>query len=338
MRKINYHKIFIILAILVFSVFLQGFFAHAQFPGQELDRVFIELIQQFAGPTKDFPGPNEPYEAWVRSSAVDMNRASIAWTHNGKVVAEGLGVKSYTFKTGNVGRTETLSVTVSANGRVLEDSRTFHINDVDLLWQAFTTVPSWYKGKALTSSQSVITVTAFPALLRNGKKLPSAQLVYNWSLDDDFKPESSGSRRRNFSFPADFVPGIEQEITVKVSNINNTLQAQKTIVIPVTQPKVLFYEEHPLEGTVMGTALTNFILPAGTENTFRAIPYFFTQGAPLSYEWLIDGKPAREEGPPDILRLTAAIDSRGPVSISTTIHNVRNILQRITDSFSINVQ
>ncbi|MCH8986800.1 hypothetical protein IIA94_01385 [Patescibacteria group bacterium] len=334
----NIYKISVVFITLVLVGSSQIRYAHAQFPGQELDRVFIELIQQFAGPTKDFPGPNEPYEAWVRSSAVDVNRASITWTHNGEVVAEGLGVKSYIFRTGDVGRIETLSITVSANGRVFEDSRTFHINDVDLLWQAFTTVPSWYKGKALTSSQSAITVTAFPVLLRNGKKLPPAQLVYRWSLDDDFKPESSGSRRRSFSFLADFVPGIEQEITVKVSDINNTLQAQKTIVIPVAQPKVLFYEERPLEGTVMGKALTNFILPAGTENTFRAIPYFFTRGAPLSYEWLIDGKPAREEGLPDILRLTAAAGSRGPVSISTTINNVRNILQRITDSFIINVQ
>ncbi|MCH7882803.1 hypothetical protein IIA95_00050 [Patescibacteria group bacterium] len=333
-------KIFSILIIVILAGFLQPHAMHAQFlSNQDVGSVFIELVQQFSGPVKEFQGPNENYVAWIRSSSIDVNRATITWIHNGDTVASGLGVKTYQFRTGDVGERESLRAIVVANGgRRLEASQVFRINNVDLLWTANTTVPAWYKGKALASPRSIITVSAFPEIMRNGSKTPSSQLIYRWSLDDDFIPEESGAGRRNFSFRADLIPGTEHEITITVSDLSGTRGAQKTIVIPVAGPKVLFYEERPLEGTVIGAALTNFILPAGTQSTFRAVPFFFTRGAPLSYKWFIDGEAAQEEGLPDILRLTAAIGSGGLVSISTTINNVRNILQRISDSFTIDVQ
>jgi len=73
---------------------------------------------------------------------------------------------------GSLGEKKTVTIkVVSRRGGYLEEKITFQPALVDLMWEANTYTPPFYKGKALTSSKSSITVTAIPQLKTSDKKI-----------------------------------------------------------------------------------------------------------------------------------------------------------------------
>lgn len=299
----------------------------------------IALTQKFSGPAKDFPGPNESYTAEVRGSQVDLDRSTIAWTKNSVVVARGLGIKKYDYTTGAVGSRDTLSVAIiGPNGTRYTISRTITINDVDLLWFADTTAPPWYAGKALASPSSRIHVAAFPDLRRNGAPVPPSQLVYRWKRNTQIISDASGANRQSLAFTADIIPSAETEITLSVTDLSETIGAQKTITVPLTKPVLRFYIENPLEGTRSNTALSQASVANDSTQSFRIVPFFFSKLARLSYAWLVDGKSTDVGTPPDILELAAVAGTRGIATINATIKNTGNILESGSENLTVYVQ
>ena len=305
----------------------------------DASNVAIELAQQFAGPTKTFPGPLETYRAEVRGTSVDLNRSTITWTHNGKVVARGLGIRTYTFTTGAAGTRDALTAAVVApDGTRHSPTKTLAINDVDLLWFTETTVPVWYDGKPLPSVRSTVRVAAFPQVVRNGAPIPASQLIYRWSQKGQIVREASGAGRDLYTFTTDFVTSAEAEISVTVSDINQTAGAQKTVVVLSARPLLRFYSEHPLEGVLSNRALSRFPIPSDSTQSFRVAPFFFSKSTPLSYEWFVNDARADAGGAPDLLQIAAARGVAASASISATVKNLKNILEEARGAFTVDVQ
>ncbi|MEK7598857.1 MAG: hypothetical protein AAB474_00160 [Patescibacteria group bacterium] len=329
------------------------FFSLPLLAGAELD---LESLLKNASPETFFielvpetPGPSQNVYARINGFSFDIDRAEVVWNHNGKVAAKGLGLREYRFQAGKLGGRENLRVEALANGgQKYSASLSFVVSDIDFLWRAATSRPDWYQGKTLPSLRSNVIVTAFPHLMSGGREIAGSELIYRWSLDGDFKQKSSGAGKQNFSFQTRPASDVEHAVELQVSNLNGNIAAQKTVIIPVKDTLVLFYEEHPLEGPRMNFALdpfSPFAILSGEAKMFKAEPFFFSLipgqsdlKLGLNYNWTVDGQPTEKTAPFNILNLSAAAGAQGLVSVDLLIKHAVNILQQARAGFQINVQ
>ena len=280
------------------------------------------------------PGSNTLVSAKANSYSFDIDRASINWVVNGQTKLKGTGEKSFSFQTGNMGTQTVLSVSITTeSGAQLRKDFSFKNADVDILWEALTYTPSWYKGKALPSPGTLIKITAVPHF--SGATSPT-KLIYNWSVDFKNKPDISGLGKRSFLLRSANVFD-NSKISVIVSNYDKSITAEKNISITVGQPKIIFYEENLLEGTRFNQALQkDFQLNDNTIN-IRAEPFFFSIGnlEKLLYEWTMNNQKIATEEFPNILSL-ARREQSGRSNIGLKISNRINIMQSAENSLQIN--
>ena len=88
------------------------------------------------------PGPSEMVRVSIESYLTDLNKATISWSLNGKVVDRGVGRKSFSFQNGPSGKTTRLTIPITTNaGEYI--TKEFSGNPVGLtiLWEADTYTP-----------------------------------------------------------------------------------------------------------------------------------------------------------------------------------------------------
>ncbi len=281
--------------------------------------------------TPENPGANTTVSVQFISYTFDVNRAMIAWIINGKV--EGTG-KNFTFTTGDIGSKTVLTVSViTADEKTMSKTFTFQGVEVDLLWEASNYAPPQYKGKALASSQAEIKVTAIP----RGMKISDAKLIYEWKIGDKNIPDSSGPGKNSLNF---YMPETgEETIEVAVSNPDSSTKATNDITINVNNPKILFYEEKPLEGPQYQKELGDTFGLLKPELSIRAEPYFFSKRGLIkpTYTWSMNDKNIDTPQKPNLLNVNIPESTAKGISlIKLLIENPLNILERTEKTLKIN--
>ncbi|MDP3052287.1 MAG: hypothetical protein Q8N42_02145 [bacterium] len=276
------------------------------------------------------PGANTLVSANLTSYTFDVNRSAIAWIINGKIVGSG---KNFSFTTGGLGSVTNLKVSViTPKKNTLSKFFSFQAAEVDLLWETSSHVPPPYQGKALPPPQASIKVTAIP----QGIKTSASKLIYEWKLNDKNLPDSSGQRKNTLNFYSSETGG--DTIKVSVSDSGGNVNATNQIAIGVENPKILFYENQPLEGPQYQKELEESISLGKPELILRAEPFFFSKRALpiLSYEWQMNGQKIETPQKPNLLNLTAPSGQKGTSVISLTLENSKNILERANGTIQIN--
>lgn len=280
----------------------------------------------------EIPGPNTDVSAKVISYSFEVDRANITWTVNGQVKLRGTGEKNFSFETGNLGSVTNLVVSVvSSEGVKLTKNFSFRVADVDILWEAQNYTPMSYKGKALPVSGSLIKVTAVPYFPGS-----SSGLVYEWQIDYKNNPDISGTGKNSFTFRTADIYNTNK-INVTVSNYDKSIVAKKNVAIEIGEPKVVFYEDNPLEGPQYNKALNREVQLEKEEIIVRAEPYFFSLRdlEKLSYQWLMNGEKVFPEEFPNLLSLRKS-EGSGRALIEVKVSNPLNILQFGGNSLGIN--
>lgn len=280
------HRRFIRVIGVVIGIFFAASLAHAAgvIPGVgDLEPITITL-------SSDAPGPFEKITARAESVRYDINRIRFSWLVNGKQTSSGIGQASVDFETGDVGVATVIRMVaeVPSLGAVSQ-SVTIVPASVDLLWQAQVYVPTFYQGKALASSAADIKVVAMPNISKQGRKLSSKELVYHWKSDDKTLVSQSGYGKDAITIAGARIYG-DTEVSVEVSSLDGSVMTKKFLRVPSIDPKLVFYENRPLEGVRYAQALNGeFSLP-GKEAVVRAEPYFFSNFGALNYEWFFNGQ------------------------------------------------
>lgn len=306
----------ILLAVAVLISF--GFFCNAQSLGGDFS---LEI-------NPENPGPNEKVSAKLITYSFDANRAAISWILNGEKKLSGIGETKFNFTTGNAGSKITLVVSVKTdNGISMEKTLTFRPADVDLLWEAETYVPPTFKGKAIPTSESRIKVTALPHIVVDGAEVSSSNLIFDWERNFSNVQGASGYGKNSFSFRSAEIFG-EDNISVTVSTYGRSITAQNRIRIKIGEPKILFYENKPMEGVLYNSALNGEFQLSGNEISVKAEPFFFSKRnmGSLNYEWTMNGEKIFSDEAPNIVTLRAGSGS-GSTNIGLRINNPINILQ-----------
>ena len=326
-------KIFLLSLLIAFFSIGVGF-SSAQIPG------IGEIISFKVSP--ESPRPNQIITISIDSFSIDLDRADqITWLVDGEVTARGAGVKQVQFEAGKLGSRSTVDVTVRGTQiGTISESVTIAPTEVDLLWEADSYTPPFYKGKALPSSDADITIVAIPQFVTtSGRKLDSDDLIFTWKKDGKVLGNDSGRGQNILKIKG---PKIfnNSRIQVEVSSVGSSLQGNSEVSMLSVSPQIIFYENDIILGMRYEKAIESTAELLDEEMTITAHPYFFSSNkrvnSNLDYTWKVNNSSV-SSSPDDessiVLRQVG--EGEGTARVSLELQNLDKILQSARSNFSI---
>lgn len=293
--------------------------ARAQSAGGQPDPV-----QYIVAP--DTPSPASTVNIEVQGVGNFLGDSSITWSVNGAVAQSGTGDTTFTFTTGALGHTSVVHLTIdSPTQGTITHTFTFSPSVVNLVWEADTTVPPLFAGKALYSAGAPLSVIAFPTVILSGQRASAGSLSYQWTIDGTPDTADSGLGKNRISFTGNGLNDSE-EAAVDVY-FGATKVGHGDITIPAVQPGILLYDKDPLRGVVWDKTLPAQGIALNTpEITVAAQPYYFSQAAlaaqQLTWSWTLNDNPI--EGPDSnegVLTLRQTGSGAGSADLAVSLQN-----------------
>jgi len=290
----------------------------------------------------EYPGRGEAVTISITGRTFDVDSATVTWTVGGKKVLEGPAEKSYSFTTSESGAVSTITATVlTSDGTRYQKGISISPSQVDLIWEAQTYTPPFFKGHSLASSEGVITVVALAELKgSNGVKISASKLIYKWSKDGKNISSASGLGKQSFTFTGAKLFN-DNKVTVSITSQDGLITAERSISIPVSNPRIVVYPAPALLGTEYGNALTNSFTLQEDEMGVRAVPFYFSTtaaGAPATtLAWSLNGKILPTEPGSDMLATLRRGTSAGTARISVKGAHTSNLLQSAEWSGIVNL-
>jgi hypothetical protein len=161
--------------------------------------------------------------------------------------------------------------------------------EIDILWEAQTFTPPFYKGKALPTFKSLVRITAIPRW--NTLQSDPTQFSYKWTYNRT-QGVGGGLGKNSVVIPVEW-SNSQIPITLETSLAEAKWIGYENKNIPTSDTKLLFYEQAPLLGIQYDHALLGSINALGNEFAIHAVPYFFSTDNYLNNElvftWKING-------------------------------------------------
>lgn len=288
----------------------------------------------------NYPRPNQTVFINLTLYTGDLNSADITWYKNNKEVLSGKGETRYSFKAGNVGEETNIEVKIKlANSVSFSKSFTLNPASVDIVWEANSYVPPFYKGKALHPRQGSLKVVATPEFVKNGRRISAQNLIYEWSNGLDVYQSQSGYGKSTVILNGSLL-GRTEEIKVLVTDPVNNLVAESFVAIKPVDSEIIFYENNPYYGQIFDSAVTNTFDLATDEIQILAAPYYFTKESfgGLKYEWQLNGQtiPNLSDSRTAIFRKPE--NKGGKSVISLRVKNVNRILQQADNKLTMSFE
>lgn len=237
------------------------------------------------------PAPGSPFTVTASTPTFDPDTASFSWTVDGRPRPEfsGVGARTIPLTAGAVGSPTRVSVVVTpAEGEPSQATLAVIPSELTLTWTADSSVPAWYRGKALVSPGSAVVVAATPRIVLAGSALNPDTLIYRWRIDSG-AVALAGAGKRVFRFTASQTPGATHQIDVSVEDRDGGIRKDGQVLIENnTAPKVVLYLSSPLGGVLQGSAGRARAAPGLVD--IVAEPYYFPASPrSLTYSWTVGG-------------------------------------------------
>lgn len=280
----------------------------------------------------ELPKPGETVRASVQSYSLDLNQTTVTWTLDGKVVLSGIGQTSYSFVANSAGKQQTLRVAVSAPTGTISQSVSFAPTEVDLIWEARSYVPPFYKGKAPMPYQGQVVITAMPATAVDPNKL-----IYTWKQDGKVLGPQSGYGKRSVEIKTGIVMR-PMDVSVEVKAANGSYSASGKATIEMEQPKILLYNDNRLIGIQYNKAFSESTVMKVPEFTLRAEPFGFSVAEkharpPVNLVWYVNSIPTRDVFKDSITVRRPNVTGSSNVMVKATMDD--DILQSATRAITI---
>lgn len=332
-------KIFTLKVIIISSLLFIAPFLHSQAQSTVNQNMNLSISASPANPS-----PGDQVIVSLQSYSIDLNRSTITWSVDDVVKKTDLGMKNYSLQAGPAGQPMTVKAKIEFGEILVEKEVTFIPAGVDLIFEAFSYTPPFYKGRAMNINQGTVVVSAFPEMFDiNGNKFKTNDLVYSWKKDGVVAAESSGVGKNYIIFTGS-IPIRDVEIEVAVSSLDQSITANQTLTIKAENPKIIFYENNPIYGVLLNKAIKNTVQLLDDEFSVIAIPYFFSVGytnnPDLEYDWRVDGKSftSNNENKNTLTFRQDTTEGFGSSEISLEIKNRVRIFQFTDNLFTINFQ
>lgn len=323
------HKIFLFMCCFLCI----GFFLFGQ-PVETKAQVGSLEVEEALQLTPSFPEPNQSVTVVFAAYSKNTEGAEIYWFVDGEEDITARNSREITLSTGDIGSTQTVQVVVALpSGAALTFDRTITPSLIDIIIEADTVVPSFYKGKKHWSSGAKARAIAIPYF---GNTTDVRSYAYKWTLDSTVLGGGSitGRNAIDLTMPT-FTNSI---LTVTVLDQEGLTIAEKSILLRPTKPKIHFYPVSPLHGQSF-TAIRDEYVLTGNQIALRAEPYFVDKGLTSSnaaIEWKIDGTTrTNESDDPFLITLTKQGEGGGASDVRFRIVNLQDFLQHAESSFRL---
>jgi hypothetical protein len=293
-----------ILRVLCFVLMLNGFFSYfaAAIPAfAQSGPINSDAISSYGlrnlsnaiviSATPATPKAGDSVHFTVEGSVYDFPKDTITWTINGKTVASGVGQSSIDATIDQRG--DPIDVVVSVTDATWGSAGS-EVNiaplQVDILYDAPTYVPPFYRGRAMPSAGGSMRVQAIAHLTRAGSVIPDSSITYTWSRNGTVLGSISGLGKSKIVIDS---PNLYSSDTISVhaGASGDTISADASVVVPASSVTVQLYEDHPLYGITYFNALQSEVRPS-EEITVSAVPYFATVSSlsdpTLQFSWLLN--------------------------------------------------
>lgn len=258
--------------------------------GQNLDMLNSDVS---IGVYPESPQPNQPVTVTIETYEFNLDASNTTWYVNNTLAQEGRGLKTLTFQTRDIGQPSVVRILIdSPRGQIVKNI-TITPNIVTILWEAQTYTPPFFKGKALFSHQSTVTLLAQPQLIVGGKALNPANLTYKWTKNGTVLGNQSGYGRQTLTLDGSVI-SRNLRILVEVEDPRSGAIASGVVDVAPVEPEILTYVVDPLYGIQYNKAITGKLPLTGREVTLTAVPYSFsdittTDRESIYYNWSING-------------------------------------------------
>lgn len=265
-----------------------------------------------------YPGPNSTVVFTAESPLLDLQDSSITWTVNGTPAGSGVSTK---VTMGPLGKETDIGVSVS--GASGSDSTSIAIvpTSIDLLWEADSYIPPFYKGRAVPGSGSSIRALAIPHFIDgSGNGVPSSNIDFTWSVNGAVDRSQSGLGESSATFPAAILYGNDV-VTVVARTVDGSLSGEASATVETQAPQLALYEDSPLFGVLYYKPVSQTSLASESETTFAAVPYFANARSAndpsLSYQWAVNGSNvASDSQDPSEITISAQSSDTADVTLS----------------------
>jgi len=309
--------------LLVFVLFFDTTLSEAQFEGASSAQ--LTLFPQY-------PAPQSTTTISLNAYSLNTDGATIRWFVDGKEKVEDRNKRELDVFVENLGSSRVVRTEIVSDGQIIATpSVVVSPSLVDIIVEADTTIPAFYKGRALPSSGSTVKVIAVP---HNLKKDPSAYF-YKWEFGDTVLFGGPVSGRRSISLT---VPQVSSPLlSLTILDTDGTILTKKNVRLGVFDPELYFYEENPLRSTNR-KAIGGTLTLVGNEVTVRTEPYFVDTNVFDShwvYGWRLDGhKIETGNSNPKLITLSKTGGS-GTASVGFELVNTKSLLQNVRGAFQV---
>lgn len=295
-------------ALLVVSLLLPAS-AFAQIPGADPLSVTI---------TPQYPRPYDTITISPGSTLVDLSSSQVTISVNGEVVEQGSGTRAATAQLGGPGSRTTVRVSVrDAAGTTYVEEVVIRPADVSLVLEATSTAHPFYEGARLVAPEGRVRVVAVPDFRTTpGASVSAQNLVYTWRNGERILTDQSGIGR----YVLDAVAPVryrDARISVTVTTQDRSLVGSSAVVVSAASPLVRVYRTGPLLGPVFSDSIDGTVAMDSTEESFRAVPYFFA--VPPVFSWTINGAGSEND---DELTVRVTESGRGTARIGIAAQGV----------------
>jgi hypothetical protein len=278
--------------------------------------------------------PNQNVTVRAASSFIDLGGALIIWSVNGQLVGEGVGLTSQSIPLGALGVPVNVTAAITLNNRAYKEQLTLSPAVIDVIWEAQTSVPPFFHGKALPSHESIVRTYAIPFFGTSTTGIPE----FDWKKDNTITLAKGVNRSS-----AQFLGAWEKTATpIKVEAKLGDVTVSDNVRITSFIPSALFYEISPLEGIRTQSALGGLVKNNGVEFSLLAVPYGIAMSerdrGEVQYNWEAGGKNIQEGLGRAFERVTLSRsedkNTSGKISINYAAQNTVNVMQLAKGAFA----
>jgi len=274
----------------------------------------------------EIPEPNQTISAELSGTLVDLNLSDVYWYLDNEIQKHGIGEKNFNFKSGNIDEKIVLDVIIIIpDGRRIDLQKTIEPTEVDILWEADTYTPPFYRGKPLPSYKSSIKVLAIPT----GKNA-NTKFIYNWSIDNlNSIVGSSGYNKKTFTTFGSYA-GYSRKINVSMTSFDKSIKTKKSIKVESIAPELVLYENSPLVGTLFNNALLNTKEIKEEEFSVRSEPYYISKEnlKDINYIWVVgNDKIESKDNKEKMITFSKPKDVSGKTRLQSYFGNTANSYQ-----------
>lgn len=285
-----------------------------------------------------YPRPKEMATLSVSSFMTNLDKSQINWYVNGVAELQGIGEKEFNFRMGDVGENKTVRVVINKpDGSNFSKTYNFNPTEVNLLYEADTYTPPFYKGKAWFTSQSAVKIVAQPRMILGGRLLDNEEYIYTWKIDGDVVSSQSGYGQNIFFYESPII-SKEVVVTVEVSPLNGNNTAKSSVRLTPRNPIIMSYEKNPIYGTILERAVYGEHYLNRDEITFELIPFFFSDNNPfanLSFNWFMNDREIETPDSPNEITLRIEDEDRGKSEIRAEVNHTSRIQQNNEINFTL---